>query len=337
MRHFIIVGILVIAVTALTYFGVGLDAKHLMPVEASVQASEVDGMWDKQAMAMAFLFSLIAVPMFYSLIVFRRKKGDTTDAQHIEGHTGLEIAWATIPLFAVLLFSYLGAGNLADVLRASPDAMVVKVTGSQWSWNFEYPDYGFTSPELYLPVNKAVLFKLQSTDVIHSFWVPEFRPKQDVVPGRVTELRITPNLIGNYKVRCAELCGTAHYRMEQPVVVVDDQRFAAWVTEQQELAKKQQATPEGRGQKIYETFCKACHSIDGSTGIAPTWRGLYGSQVHLADGTTVTADEEYILNSIKEPESQVVNGFPPMSFRYQAAGITDKQLDDILAYIKTLK
>src|SRR5262245_52121576 len=120
MRHFIIVGILVIAVTALTYFGLGLDAAHLMPVEASVQGNGVDGMWNKQAVSMAFLFSLIAVPMFYSLIVFRRKKGDTTDAQHIEGHTGLEIAWSAIPLFVVLLFSYLGARNLADVLRPSP-------------------------------------------------------------------------------------------------------------------------------------------------------------------------------------------------------------------------
>lgn len=337
MRHFVIVGILVIAVTLLTYFGLGLDSAHLMPVEASMQASEVDGMWDKQAIAMAFLFSLIAVPMFYSLIVFRRKKGDTTDAEHIEGHTTLEITWTIIPLFVVLLFSYLGAENLADVLRPSPDAMVVRVTGYQWGWNFEYPEYGFTSTEMYLPVNKAVLFKLQSQDVIHSFWVPEFRPKQDVVPGRVTELRVTPILEGNYKVRCAELCGTAHYRMEQPVIVVDDQAFAAWVTEQQALAAQQQATPEGRGQKIYDTYCKACHSIDGSTGIAPTWRGLYGSQVRLEDGTTVTVDDAYILHSIEAPADQVVRGFPPMSFSAQAAGLTKDQLDDILAYIKTLK
>jgi cytochrome c oxidase subunit II len=336
MRHFVIVGILIIALTLLTYSG--LSHVHLMPVEASTQSGEIDWMWDAVSIGMAFLFALIVVPMGYSLIVFRRKKGDTSDAEHVEGNTRLEIAWTVVPLIIVVIYSVLGAKNLADVVRAAPDAMVIKVTAFQWGWTFEYPEYGgFTSPELYLPVNKPVHLEMTSTDVIHSFWVPEFRVKQDLVPGRTTELQITPTLDGNYKVRCSELCGTGHYKMEQPVVVVNTDQFTAWVADQQALALKQAATPEGRGQKIYQTYCKACHSIDGSVGIAPTWRGLYGSQVKLSDGSTVTANDQYILNSIKNPESQVVNGFQPMSFHYQAAGITDDQLNDILAYIKTLK
>jgi cytochrome c oxidase subunit 2 len=336
MRHFVIAGILVIVVAILAYSG--LNAVHLMPVEASTQSVSIDWMWNLMLMAMSFLFALIAVPLFYSLVVFKRKKGDTTDANHIEGNTPLEITWTVVPLIVVVIFAYLGAGNLADVVRSTPDAMVVKVSAIQWQWSFQYPDYGgFTSSELYLPVNKAVHLEMTSTDVIHSFWVPEFRVKQDLVPGRVTELQITPTLEGNYKVRCSELCGTGHYKMEQPVVVVDNAKFTAWVADQQALAAKEQATPEGRGQKIYETFCVACHSIDGSVGIAPTWRGLYNSQVPLSDGTTVTANDEYILNSIKAPASQVVSGFSAMSFKYQSAGIADDQLSDILAYIKTLK
>jgi len=335
MRHYVIVGILIIAVTFLTY--AGLDAAKLMPVEASTQAVEIDWMWDLQVKGMSFLFALIAVPMFYSLVVFRPAKGDKTDAKHIEGNTPLEIAWTIIPLFIVVIFSYLGAGNLGNTLRATPNAMVVNVTGFQWGWNFEYPEYGIRTQEMYLPVNKAVVFKLRSTDVIHSFWVPEFRPKQDLVPGRVTELRVTPSLIGDYKVRCAELCGTSHYKMEQPVLVVDADAFAAWVAEQQIIAAELAATPEGRGQKIYETYCKACHSIDGSAGNGPTWRGLYGSEVVLADGTTVMADDDYILESIQNPTAKVVEGFQPMNFLYEAAGIKVEELNDILAFIKTLK
>ena len=335
MRHFVIVGILVILVAFLTH--AGLVHQNLMPAEASTQATYIDWMWDLQVIAMSFLFALIVVPMIYSLVVFRRKKGDNTDAQHIEGNTNLEIAWTAIPLFVVVVFSYLGAGNLADTLRPSPNELVVKVTGFQWGWRFEYPDYGIITTEMYVPVNQPIHLKMESTDVIHSFWVPEFRVKQDLVPGRVTDLRITPSLTGNYKVRCAELCGTSHYAMEQPVIVVDANTFTAWVAQQQEVAAQLAATPEGRGQKIYETFCKACHSINGSAGNGPTWRGLYGSDVEFVDGTTGVADDAYIIESIQNPSAKVVAGYPPMNFNYEAAGITVEQLNDILAYIKTLK
>src|SRR5262245_25949462 len=248
MRHFVIVGILIAVVTALSI--TGLTAAKLMPVEASSQAREIDGMWKLQEIAMSFLFSLIVVPMAYSLVVFRRRQGDTTDAQHVEGNTQLEIAWSVIPLIAVVVFSVLGARNLANTIRPSAGAMVVKVNAFQWGWTFTYPDYEFTTNEMYVPVNKAIDLKMESSDVIHSFWVPEFRVKQDLVPGRVTELRITPILAGHYKVRCAELCGTGHYKMEQPVVVVDDTEFASWAAARQAEAIDAGKTPEGHGQLL---------------------------------------------------------------------------------------
>jgi len=332
MRHFVIAGILVIAMAFLTYAGLG--AAHLMPVEASAQAVPIDWMWNLQMIVLSFLFALIVVPMFYSLVVFRRKKGDTSDAAHIEGNTKLEITWTILPLFVVLAFAYLGAGNLADTLRGDPNAMAVKVVGSQWSWKFEYPDYGFATQELYLPEGKQVLLKMESTDVIHSFWVPEFRVKQDLVPGRVTQLRITPTLAGKYKVRCAELCGTSHYKMEQPVVVVDEAAFAAWVAEQQAAAAAAN-TPEARGQLLVgANGCAACHSINGTAGVGPTWFGLSGSTVDLEGGTSVTADDAYITESIKTPTAKVVKGFPPTMPVYP---FTDEQIADIVAYIKTLK
>jgi len=337
MRHFVIVGILVIVVTVLIYLG--LDAAELMPVAASAQANPIDWMWNLELIAMSFLFALIVVPMFYSLVVFRRKKGDTTDAEHIEGNTTLEITWTVIPLFAVMAFAYLGAVNLSDTLRVDPDAMVVKVTGRQWFWTFEYPPIdgiSVASDELHLPVGKQVLLQMTSTDVIHSFWVPEFRVKQDLVPGRITELHITPTLEGNYKVRCAELCGTAHYSMEKPVVISSQGDYETWMVEQIEIAKIAASTPEGSGQLLVAANgCAACHSINGAAGIGPTWLGLFGRQEILTDGSVVVADDAYIHESIKAPQAKIVAGFENQLM--PTYGFTDEQIVNIIAYLKTLK
>jgi len=337
MRHFVIVGILVIVMTVLTYFG--LNSAGLMPVAASVQAGPIDWMWNLEVIAMSFLFALIVAPMFYSLVVFRRKKGDTTDAEHMEGNTRLEIAWSVIPLFIVTAFAYIGAVNLAETRRVDPQAMIVKVTGIQWSWNFEYPAVdGVTvvSDELHLPVGKQVLLRMTSKDVIHSFWVPEFRVKQDLVPGRFTELRVTPSLNGNYKVRCAELCGTSHAYMEKPLVISSQGEFDVWMAARVEEAKIAASTPEGSGQLLVaNNGCAACHSINGAEGIGPTWFGLFGHEVELTDGTVVTADEAYIAESIKAPQAKIVAGFETQLM--PTYGFTDEQIEDIVAYIKTLR
>jgi cytochrome c oxidase subunit 2 len=336
-RHFVIVGILVFVVSILIY--IGLDSAGLMPVEASTQAADVDWMWNLEVVAMSFLFALIVVPLTYSLIVFRRRKGDTTDAEHMEGNTQLEIAWTIVPLFIVMAYAYLGAINLAATQRADPDAMIVKVTGLQWSWTFEYePVNGLAviSDELHVPVGKQVLLRMTSNDVIHSFWVPEFRVKQDLVPGRITELRITPTLEGNYKVRCAELCGTSHYSMEKPVVVTSQEEFDAWMTDQLALAEEASQTPEGRGQALVAANgCAACHSINGSPGIGPTWFGLAGRQETLTDGTVVTADDAYLHESISAPQAKIVRGFENQLM--PAYSFSEEQIADIIAYIKTLR
>ena len=337
MRHFVIVGILVIVVAVLTYLG--LNAAGLMPIEASAQAIPIDWLWNIEMITIAFLFALIVVPLVYSLVVFRRKKGDTTDAEHMEGNTKLEITWTIIPLFLVVIFAYMGASNLADIRRVDPDAMIVKVHAIQWSWAFEYPavnGVSVISQELHLPKGKQVLLRMTSSDVIHSFWFPEFRVKQDVVPGRITELRITPILEGNYKVRCAELCGTSHAYMERPVVISSQANFDTWMTDQLKLAQQQAATPEGHGQALVTANgCGACHSINGSPGIAPTWLGLYGSQVKLTDGSVVTADDAYLKESIKAPQAKIVAGFENQLM--PNFGLSDPDIADIVAYIKTLK
>ncbi|MFN8412386.1 MAG: cytochrome c oxidase subunit II [Anaerolineales bacterium] len=334
MRHFVIVGILVIVVAVLTYLG--LDAVGLLPVEASAQAVSIDWLWNWQVIAISFLFALIVVPMGYSLVVFRRRKGDTTDAEHIEGNTTLEIAWTVVPLIVVVIFAYMGAYSLGEVRRVDPNAITIKVKAQQFQWTYEYPEYGIVTNELHLPKDKQVVLKMEAVDVIHSFWVPEFRVKQDVVPGRVTEYRITPTLVGVFKVRCSELCGSGHATMEGLVVVSKQADYDKWIVAQQAIAAAAQ-TPEGRGQLLVtKNGCGGCHSIT-STSLpnAPTWFALFGSNVELADGSTVVADEAYLTESIKDPKAKEVKGFAPSTMPPYA--LTDEEIANIVAYIKTLK
>jgi cytochrome c oxidase subunit 2 len=334
MGHFLVVGILVIVTAVLTYLG--LDAAGLMPVQASAQAVSIDWLWNWQLMAISFLFSLIVVPMVYSLIVFRRKKGETGDGEHIEGNTPLEIAWTVVPLLIVLVLAYMGAYSLGETRRIDPRAPVVEVKARQFAWTFEYPEYGIVSNELHIPVDKQVLLKMESADVIHSFWVPEFRVKQDVVPGRVTEYRITPTLIGDYKVRCAELCGSSHAYMESPVIVDSQSDYTAWISAQAAIAAEAAKTPEGQGQRLtVQNGCIGCHSLDGSKMAGPTWFGLYGSEVLLEGGATVIADDAFIVESILNPKAKEVKGFAPTVM--PAYPLSDEDIANIIAYLKTLK
>jgi cytochrome c oxidase subunit 2 len=334
MKHIITAAILIVVVTLL--MTVFLQNIGLLPIQASTQAITIDRLFDLHFKLIAFLFSLIMVLMLYSVIVFRRKPGDTSDGKHIEGSTRLELFWTAIPLATVLYIAYLGAENLAETRRVDPEAMVVKVTARQWSWTFEYPEYNITTTSLNLPADKQVLLQVTSMDVIHGFWVPEFRVKQDVLPGTVKELRVTPNRIGEYKVRCSVICGTSHAKMEQPVVVQSASDFQKWVAEQQAAIS---ANPVERGKKWAAQFgCAACHSIDGSKLVGPTWKGLYGHDVQLADGSTVKADDAYIIESITNPNAKIVKDFQPnlMPPTY-GTQLTQQQINDLLEYIKSLK
>ena len=337
MRHYVVVGVLVLVVAVLVY--AGLIFAHLMPVEASAQSLSVDWLWNLELMMISFLFSLIVVPLFYSLVVFHRKKGETGDGEYMEGNKALEVTWTVVPLFIVLTFAYLGAYSLGETRRLNPDAMVINVTAQQFAFTFEYSDLGFASKELYLPVNQQIVLKMTSRDVIHSFWVPEFRIKQDIVPGRITEYRITPTLLTGdkpFKVRCAELCGASHSYMLANVNVVSKEDFDAWVSARQEEAATAAQTPEGRGEALtVQNGCRGCHTIDGSAGTGPTWFNLYDEQVQLADGTAVIADDAYIHESILHPQAKIVAGFE--SVLMPTYDFTDEQIADIIAYIKTLK
>jgi cytochrome c oxidase subunit II len=346
--HFLIVAVLIGVSSVGLYFL--LDVIYQLPKAASAEAAPIDQLFNAHFIMIAFLFSLIMVVLVYSVFAFRKKPGDETDGVHFHGNTSLEIGWTIVPLIAVLGFGLWGAIVLRDVTEVRDNEMVVNVTGRQWSWVFSYPDHNEVgnSPDLVLPVNRTIRLHMNATDVLHSFWVPEFRVKQDLVPGMETTLRITPTVIGEYKVRCAEICGFGHAKMLATVKVVSEADFEAWAASFSGALAE--ANPADRGGKWAVDFgCVSCHSTDGSVLVGPSWAGLFGRVETLEDGSTVTVDEAYIRQSILNPNSQIVSEFPanvmPGDFEEKfmtaendlQAGIEIDIVDDLIAYIMTLR
>lgn len=240
-RHFIIAGVLVVIVTVL--MDLLLKSALPMPVQASIEALTIDRLIGWHLTVIAALFSLVVVFMLYAMVVFRRREGDESEGEHFEGNYTLEIAWTVIPLILVVIFGYIGVVDLAEITKKNEE-LTVKATGVQWAWTFEY-EGGVLSQELVLPVDKRVRVLLRSNDVLHSFWVPEFRVKQDLLPAPAepeseedaypSSVYFTPNKVGEYEVKCAELCGLTHWNMLAGVKVVEQDQFTVWL--QTELAK----------------------------------------------------------------------------------------------------
>ena len=237
-RHFIIVGVLVAIVTVLLYWL--LDSALPLPAKASIEAVTIDQLIGWHLWIISFLFALVVIFMLYAIVVFRKREGDETDGEHFEGNTTLEVLWTVIPLVLVVVFAFIGIKTLDDVTKVGDNEVVINATGQQWAWSFDYGN-GVISDTLKLPVNRRVHMVLHSKDVLHAFFVPEFRVKQDAVPGRETNVRFTPTMTSaeylategkqgkELKVRCAELCGLSHWSMEAPVQVVPENEFTAWL------------------------------------------------------------------------------------------------------------
>jgi cytochrome c oxidase subunit 2 len=228
-RHFIIVAALVVISTIL--LDILLKAAMPLPLQASIEAFTIDTLIGWHLTLIAFLFALVVVFMLYAIVVFRNRNGEESEGEHFEGNTVLEIVWTVAPLIFVVVFSFYGINALATVTRGEPNEVEVTAQGQQWTWIFQYPN-GIVSPELVLPVDRRVNVTLHAVDVLHSFWIPEMRVKQDTVPGMATNIRFTPIVTGEFKVRCAELCGLNHWSMESPVRIVSQDEYKQWVTEQ---------------------------------------------------------------------------------------------------------
>jgi cytochrome c oxidase subunit 2 len=349
VRHLLTVAFLVIVGSVITYFI--LMAVYQLPVAASAEAGPIDQLFNIQFILISFLFALIMVFMLYSAVVFRRKPGDEVGSD-VHGHMLLEITWTVLPLLLVFVLGVFAAFMLADITEAKPDEMDVRVRGRQWSWLFSYPDYeeiGSTT-KLVLPVDQTIRLLMTSDDVLHSFWVPEFRVKQDLVPGMETVLRITPDREGTYTVGCAEICGLDHTHMTAEVEVVSRDEFERWIAGQTPSLPLGEMSPVERGQLWAAEFgCNSCHTIDGAVGVGPTWLGIYGKSEVLVDGSTIVVDADYIRKSILNPSLQLVDGYADSmqkDFEQRMSGreaeMKERQeieldiIADLIAYIESL-
>ncbi len=355
-KHYYAVAGLVVIGTIVSY--IFLQAIYPLPKAASAEAKTIDFMFDVYFGLIAFMFALIMAFILYASFVFRRQPDDTEDAAHIHGNTTLEIIWTVLPVILVIGLGVWGALEFRGLVSAKENEMVINVTGQQWSWSFEYPEQeDIVSAQLFLPVNRPIVLKMNSEDVLHSFWVPEFRVKQDLVPGYEQELRFEPTVIGRYKVRCAEICGKDHTTMLADVQVVSESDFAAWVEERSARPAYADLTPVERGELWYNAAtgdwagCVGCHSVDGAVRAGPTWLDIYGRTETLTDGATLTVDDTYIRQSIQEPNAQIVEGFNPniMPQDYverftavQAEILADEGVEidiiaDLIAFMQTLE
>jgi len=273
----------------------------------------------------------ITAAMIFLTIRFSRKRNPVP--RHIEGSFWLEILWTVIPVGLVMVMFYYGWIGY-DVARKAPrDAMVVKVTAQMWSWLFEYEN-GKRDVDLYVPVNKPVKLILTSRDVLHSFFVAAFRMKEDCVPGRENTMWFQATRVDDYDIQCAEYCGTSHSAMLAKLHVLSEEDFNKWyttITPFEELGGFRMLQLKG---------CLSCHSTDGSKGIGPSLGGLFGRKEIIrvrGEEMAVTADEDYIRESILNPDLKIVKGYSPGKMPGQEGLITDEELDAIVEYIKELK
>lgn len=300
-----------------------------LPPQLSTNAAEVDALYNFIYWFSVAFTALITGLMLYFVVKYRRRPGHkATPAGH---NTVLEVAWTVLPLiFIVVLFHY-GFQAYVRSAVAAEGAMEIRVLAAKWKWDFVYPDGRAEPSELVLPVNKPVKFILSSEDVLHSFYVPGARMKKDAVPGMYTSMSFTPTQVGTMQVFCAEYCGTSHSGMLATIKVVTPEEFEKFMKEGQNV----EPTAEVGAVLYKKNACNTCHSIDGSKMPGPTWKNMFGRAEALADGSSVTVDENYVKESIQKPNAKVVAGFQPVMPSYP--NLTDKHIDALIAYMKTLK
>jgi cytochrome c oxidase subunit II len=307
-----------------------------MPNSASNFAAGIDGMFDFLLWVSVVCMIGVAVAIVYFCRRYRATSREANEAAQSQADhsNALEVTWSIIPLFVVIGVFVVGFQQFVN-LRTSPRAAYeVHATGQRWKWGFEYPE-GLTHPELHVPIGKDVRMLIQSVDVLHSLFIPEFRVKMDAVPGRYTELWFNATQEGTFPIYCAEYCGTAHSDMLSRVVVHSNEGFAAWVAE--EIRKIESMPLVELGELTFnQSGCATCHSVDGSAKVGPTFKGLFGRQEKIIGAASISVDENYLRESILEPQKKIVEGFPPSMPTYKGQ-LSDRRISGLIEYLKTIK
>jgi len=304
------------------------DNFPLWPVRASTGAGNVDALY----IFLVLLSGFMSVAIFTMILVFamryRRRRG--VEAEQIEGSTALEITWSVIPLGIFMVIFFWGAIIYFQERTPPKGATEVYVVAKQWMWKLQHQEGQREINELHVPVGRDVKLIMTSQDVIHSFYVPAFRIKQDVLPGRYTTAWFRATKPGVYHLFCAEYCGTMHSGMIGQIVVMEPAQYEGWLAGGATFGSL-----AANGESIFQQLgCPTCHRAD-TQGRGPNLVGIFGRQVQLEDGRTVVADENYIRESILSPSAKIVSGFKPIMPVFQGL-VSEEQLNALVEYVKSL-
>ncbi len=300
----------------------------LWPARASTIANRTDALMIFMLAVCGFFTVMIFTLIFVFALKYRRSRHPV--ATQIEGSNALEATWTLIPFGVFIIMFVWGASIYMAEARPPSDAMQVYVVGKQWMWKFEHPEGQREINQLHVPLGRDVQLTMISQDVIHDFFVPEFRIKQDVLPGRYTTTWFHSIKPGRYHLFCSQYCGTMHSGMIGEVVVMEPADYQAWLS-----GGNAEGSLASTGQKMFQQLgCTTCHRFD-TQGRGPNLVGVYGRPVLLDDGRTVVADDNYIRESILNPGAKVVAGFRPIMPTFQGV-INEEQLLSLVAYVRSI-
>ena len=320
------------------------DETFWLPSQSSTIAPRIDFLFDFIMWLSIFFTVLITGLGIWFLLKYRQRDGHESPQPSPSHNVPLELLWSGIPLLIVMFIFYDGWTGYLDARTPPGDAYEIHVTGQKWSWSFLYPKNGYIDNELHVPVDTNIRLIMSSEDVLHSFFIPAFRQKMDVVPGRYNDLWFIANEPGEYRIYCTEYCGTEHSSMLSKVIVHPTESqlaegglptYEEWLEEASNFVKN--LPPIEAGQKLYETRgCTQCHSVDGSKGIGPSFKEIqFGQSRPLQGGGTVVWDEEYIRESILNSKAKIAAGYEPVMPSYDGRFKTE-ELTVLIEYMKSL-
>ena len=320
-----------------------------LPDQASTFARDVDRLHYFVILTTFVMSTAVGLTAIFFFVRYRRRS-ETQTTPHIEPKAWMEALFIVVPLFFFTLWFFLGYREYVRQATPPSDAMDIYVMGKKWMWKFAWPDGPNSINVLRVPAGRPVRLLMTSRDVIHSFYVPEFRIKQDVLPGRYSQTWFNAVTPGRYQILCAEYCGAGHSIMRGEVIVLKPQEYEDWLAMQRRgLVTRQDASPTAldfalplgnlvdQGRRIAaEQGCLKCHSTDGTRHIGPTWLDLYHRREKLSDGSSVDADEAYLTESMMDPAAKIVAGFQPVMPSFQGK-IASPEVAALVEYIKSLQ
>lgn len=312
----------------------------VMPVGASSHSTSIDELFWFLIVSCTLLFLLVVVPLAFIIFYYRRKDPKQRAVSQKDHNFWLESLWTFLPLVYLGVLFMWGFYQYMDLYVVPHDARELKVIGQKWQWSVDYADDDFSvagiGAEIAVPVNMPVKLVMASQDVIHSFFIPNMRVKQDVVPGRYSTLWFKPTKIGEYPILCAEYCGDLHSQMMAKLLVLSEEDYAEWLMKNKN-ANQDMPLPE-LGKKLYEKTlgCIACHTLDGTVKIGPSFKDLYGSSQALSDGRTVKVDDDFIRQKILQPDRTTAKGYAPNMMPSFQGRVSERDILGLIAFIKSV-